>query len=327
MPHKIYPVVMFYCFIMIACSSTKAELKPDDTSASVQPVHPSPVDFDSLWDYDHPEQTEKLFSALLPEFPASEKPLMRAELLTQIARTQSLQGIFDKAHTILDEAAGLIGPGDSIARIRLHLERGRTYNSAGDKEKARSHFLMAFSMGERLQADFHTVDAAHMIGIVEEKEEALRWNQKALALAEKSPDEKAQNWQGSLYNNIGWTYFDQGKYKDTLLMFQKALTWRMKRGKEPQIRIAKWSVAKVQRMLGNIEDALALQIQLEEELAKAGEKDGFVYEELAECYAARGEAEKAGHFATLAHRELSGMSWFVKAYPERLERLKILQKR
>ncbi|MFN8565329.1 MAG: hypothetical protein U0703_27730 [Anaerolineae bacterium] len=45
--------------------------------------------FDALWDYDHPAETEKTFRALLAQTDGAR----RFELLTQIARAQGLQGI------------------------------------------------------------------------------------------------------------------------------------------------------------------------------------------------------------------------------------------
>ena len=43
-----------------------------------------------------------------------------------------------------------------------------------------------------------------------------------VALAETAGDERARNWAASLYNNLGWTYHDQGRYAEALQMFEKA---------------------------------------------------------------------------------------------------------
>ena len=53
-----------------------------------------------------------------------------------------------------------------------------------------------------------------MLGILDAPD--LTWNLKALELAESSPDERAQRWRASLYNNIGWSYHDQGEYDKAL---------------------------------------------------------------------------------------------------------------
>ena len=57
-------------------------------------------------------------------------------------------------------------------------------------------------------------------------------------LAEQSTDPRAKRWRGPLYNNIGWTYFDQKRYDDALHVFEKALTLREDAGNAREIRIA-----------------------------------------------------------------------------------------
>ena len=58
-------------------------------------------DFDLLWDYDQPDQTETKFRGILLQFPEDDSAFL--ELLTQIARAQGLQRKFDQAHQTLDQ--------------------------------------------------------------------------------------------------------------------------------------------------------------------------------------------------------------------------------
>ncbi len=132
-----------------------------------------------------------------------------------------------------------------------------------------------------------------MLGIVEPPAESLAWNRKAIAAAEKAKSEQARNWLGSLYNNVGWTFHDQGQYPEALDMFEKALAFREEKQQEPEIRIAKWSVARCHRSLGRVDEALAEQRALEAELAQIGEEDGYVYEEIAECSCSKGDAGRS----------------------------------
>ncbi len=88
---------------------------------------------DSLWDYDKPQVTELKFRELLPAAEKSGNQSYYAELLTQLARTQSLQRKFDNAHDILNKAEQVIkGKNMPVAQIRYLLERGRTFNSANE---------------------------------------------------------------------------------------------------------------------------------------------------------------------------------------------------
>lgn len=92
---------------------------------------------DTIWDYDQPQITELKFRELLPAAERSGNQSYYTELLTQLARTLSLQRKFDDAHEILNKAAQLIGAQDMpVAEIRYLLERGRAFNSADEKQKA-----------------------------------------------------------------------------------------------------------------------------------------------------------------------------------------------
>jgi tetratricopeptide (TPR) repeat protein len=248
-------------------------------------------DFDALWDYDKPHDTEQAFRGLLPEARAAGDASYLVELLSQIARTQGLQRQFEAAHRTLDEAERLLPGGPPRARIRYELERGRVFNSSGDRDRARACFLRAWVAAVEHGEDLYAVDAAHMMGIVEPPAEQLAWNLRALELAERSTDERAQNWRGSLYNNIGWTYHNAGRYEDALAMFEKARERREAQGKARDIRIANWCIGKTLRSLGLLTEALDIQQRLLSEIEEAGDADSYVEEELAACLLAIAQEE------------------------------------
>lgn len=291
---------------------------------------PTLPDLFDLWDYDDPAGTAVRFRELLPQAALAGDTGYHIELLTQIARTEGLQGHFAAAHAILDEVEPKLTPQFPTATIRYLLERGRTFNSAGAAVTAVTLFQQAYDLGRQtgMVADFFTIDAAHMLGIAAASpEEQLQWNLIALEQARRSPDQRAKGWQGSLLNNIGWTYFDAGDYDKALVIFEEAVIWR--RTHQPDnvasIRIANWSVARVLRALGRLDEALALQQALLHEFETTGAmSDGFVYEELGECLLALGQAETARPYFTQAYTYLSQQAWLVKSEPTRLERLKTL---
>lgn len=306
-------------------------------------------DFDALWDYDKPAATESQFRRILAETQASANESYTLELNTQIARTLGLQKRFDEAHAILDTVdAALAAPraGDTslatseagerpegaqrdprgAARVRALLERGRVFNSSGQRERSRPLFLAAWEQARSAGLDFYAVDAAHMMAIVVPADEQLAWNEKALAIADRSSDVRARNWAGSLYNNIGMTWLDRGEFEKALESFQKGLDQRLK--KQPPdpktIRIARWTVAHALRKLGRIDEALAKQRAIEAEIADAkAEPDGFVDEEIAECLLAKGEVVLARPYFRKAYERLSAIDW-VKSDAARLERLERL---
>lgn len=278
-------------------------------------------DFDSLWDYDHPAETEQKFRALLDTAKESGDTLYYAQLLTQIARTQGLQRKFGDAHRTLDEVQSLL-KGNLVrerAHIRYLLERGRAFNSSKHPDQARPLLLEAWEMARNAGEDFYAVDAAHMMGIVALADAQEEWNLKAMAVAEKSADPAAHKWLGSLCNNMGWTHHDAGRFEQALEMFEQALKFRQQQGDEPQIQIAKWCVARCLRSLGRVEEALAMQRALEQE----GE-GMYVYEEIGECLLLLKREAEARPYLAKAYDMLSKDPWLAENEPARLERLKKL---
>jgi tetratricopeptide (TPR) repeat protein len=115
-----------------------------------------------------------------------------------------------------------------------------------------------------------------------------------------------------------------GRYADALAVFEDALKLRREQGKPGPIRIARYAVAKVRRMLGRVTEALTEQEMLLRECELAREPDGYVHEEIAECLLALGDDEEARpHFAR-AYALLSKDPWFPVEERGRLERMKEL---
>jgi tetratricopeptide (TPR) repeat protein len=278
------------------------------------------------WDYDQPQATELKFRELLPAAESSGDPSYHAQLLTQLARTLSLQRKFDDAHQLLNKAEQLIGAqAMPVAEIRYLLERGRTYNSAGERQKAIALFKQAYDKALKHKEDFYAVDAAHMLGIAERPQDQLYWNTTAMELAEKSTDAAAKKWLGSLYNNIGWTYHDLKDYNKALDLFEKALAWHIDKRNDRGTFIAKWTVGRTYRSLDRIEEALVLQKSLWEEIQRKNlAPSGFVFEELAECLLVKNEFTEAKVYFRKAYDILSKDIWLKAREPARLERLKRL---
>jgi tetratricopeptide (TPR) repeat protein len=283
----------------------------------------------TLWNYNDPAETAVRFQELLPVVVASDNRAYQVELLSQIARTHSLRNQFDEAHQLLDQVEAMLTEEMVVPKMRYLLERGRSFNSAGEPTRALALFHEAFELGTAVapQADYHTIDAAHMIAIAEPEPPAqMKWHEKALTLAEITPDRRASGWRGPLYNNLGWTYHDMGDYEKALGIFEKAVTWRQNhdQDKPETIRIARWCMGRTFRSLNRLEDALTLQQELLAEYQGVGQTDGFVYEEIGECLWALDQQEEARPYFAQAYEELSQVGWVASSDPERLERLKQL---
>ncbi len=251
---------------------------------------------DALWSIAEPVAGEVTLRAAVAEYPGSAN-----ELRTQIARSLGLQGRFREAWDELSRISTVHAP---QVEIRMQLEKGRLANSSGDRDGAKPYFRNALALAEQEEGhfDYYAIDAAHMLGMVSEGAEAVRWHEVGLRLAAASPSDRARNWKGSLLNNLGWTYFNIGDFETALSTFQSALAFHERAGDAIRIRVARWTVARCLRALERYDEALAIQ----QELSQYPEQ-GYVSEELGELLLVLGRPDEAGPrfkraYELLAHR-------------------------
>jgi hypothetical protein len=236
-----------------------------------------------------------------------------------------LQGKFAEGHASLDQAQADVPALPAEPRVRLLLERGRLHNSAGEPEAARPLFMQAWETAREAGEDGFAVDAAHMLAIVAQGDEVLRWNRAALELAESSVDPRVRRWRASLHNNLGWTYHDRADFEAALAHFERAVGLRAEAGKMPELRIARWCVGRALRSLGRLREALAIQEALLAQAEAEGLlQDGYVSEEIGECLLALDQPQAARRHFARAHALLAEDSALVQREPQRIARLRSL---
>lgn len=279
---------------------------------------------DTLWDYGDPAASAQRFETALRDIDAKKQSALRAEVQTQWARALGLQQRFAEAHRILDEIDPSIMDAYPRVRVRYLLERGRVFNSSGERAEAVPRFLQAWESAQAPELDDYAVDAAHMLAIALPPEEQPAWMEKGVHRAELSDDPKARGWLGALYNNLGWTQHDSGDFRSALASFEAALAAYLEQGKPRQVRIAKWTVARALRSLGRVQEALERQLSLLAELDGLDEKDGYVHEEIGECLLTCNQPREAAiHFAQ-AYTLLSADAWLATNETARIDRLRAL---
>ncbi|MFD9704316.1 tetratricopeptide repeat protein [Lentzea sp. NPDC059081] len=165
-----------------------------------------------LWDFADLDGTETRFRALLEDVTSDDE---RAEVLTQLARVEVLRENFAAGHTLVDEAEVLVAP-DSTGRVRALLERGRLHRSDGDTEAAQPLFVAAFILAKTRGDLSLAVDAAHMASLVDDPE---KWTRQGLEIVVAHPE--LVRWLGPLHNNLGWFYYENGRYDEALEAFEK----------------------------------------------------------------------------------------------------------
>jgi tetratricopeptide (TPR) repeat protein len=263
------------------------------------------IDVSILWDFNKPELSEERFRSALSAASADDSLMLQ----TQIARTYGIRRNFSQAQQILADIEPQIQFASVEAKVRYYLELGRTYSSATHppesqttevRELARSAYMRAYELAKNKKLDSLAIDALHMMTFIDTApEEQIEWNRKAMALMQSSSQQDAKKWEGSLHNNTGYALHLLGRYKDALLEFKLALAAHERGGNPQSIRIAHWMIAWTLRALGQLNEAIGIQLRLERECDEAGEPDPYVFEELELLYKALNNDEKAEFYAAL----------------------------
>ena len=268
------------------------------------------LDLNALWDFGNPALSEQRFREALAQAQSDDALILQ----TQIARTQSLRKDFDAARSVLRQIDSAIGTAGSEARVRYHLEFGRTRASAAHdpksltpeaKAQGRHQFEAALGIARGARLDALAIDAIHMFAFIDTAPaEQLKWGQAALEVVLSSTQDNARRWEASVRNNIGVALGQLGRHEDALGQFQQALAIRERGTNAQATRVAHWMVARTLRSLQRDDEALAIQLRLEREFDSAGQTDPYVFEELEALYRATGDTVKAEHY--LARKQATG---------------------
>jgi tetratricopeptide (TPR) repeat protein len=268
------------------------------------------LDLNALWDFGNPALSEQRFRQALAQTQGDEVLVLH----TQIARTHSLRKDFDAARSVLRQIEPAIATAGSEARVRYHLEFGRTFASAAHdpksltpeaKAQARHHFEAALGVARGARLDGLGIDAIHMFAFIDTAPaDQLKWGQAALEVVLSSTQDSARRWEASVRNNIGVALGQLGRHEEALDQFQQALAIRERGTNAQATRVAHWMVARTLRSLQRHDEALAIQLRLEREFDAADQPDPYVFEELEALYRATGDTVKAEHYR--ARRQTTG---------------------
>src|SRR5207302_1880258 len=262
------------------------------------------------WNFNKPDETEQKFREILPRAEMAHDTSYLAQLLTQIARSQGLQGKFEDAHATLDRVEKMLTPDLKLARVRYLLERGRAFNSSDHQDKALPLFTQAYTLAESIYENGLAIDAVHMVAIAEpDKKAQIEWNLKGIAMAEADP--KWGGWVRALYNNIRESYLALKDYEQAYFYFHKLAKFQKEKDGEAD-RYTLKDEAKALRLGGNPEISLEIIQPIFEKIHSENQDDGYILEELAEgLYATEKKEEAKKHFAK-AYELLSKDDWYRK---------------
>ena len=261
------------------------------------------IDLAPLWDFANPDVSEQRFRAALEKAVGDDALILR----TQIARTYGLRNDFDGARQHLREIEEAVGTAGPEAKVRFHLELGRTFASAAHsakllsaeaKSRARQEYDRALELARAAKLDALAIDAIHMFAFVDTAPaDQLKWGEAALEVSLASQQPGARRWEASIRNNVGYALHQLGRYDEALTQFHKALEIRERGTDAEATRVARWMVAWTLRSLDRTDEALQIQLALEKDADAAGQPDPYVFEELEVLYRRAGNLSKAKHYA------------------------------
>lgn len=250
------------------------------------------MDMDKLWDFNDPKISEQRFEEAATNASKNDQLLLQ----TQIARTYGIRKDFAKTRELLAAIEPELEQSSAELRVRYHLELGRSYASTAhiksdrtpeNLEAARQNYLKAFELASAAKLDFLAIDALHMMPMVDTSpEDQLKWNQKALTYLEQSNQPDAKGWEGPLRNNVGYALHLQGEYEQALKQFQQSRDAYERGEKLRNVKIADWMIAWTLRAQEKYQEALEIQLKLEQQWDELGEPDPYVYQELESLYRA-----------------------------------------
>lgn len=269
----------------------------------------TPRDLESLvietWDFANPAASETAFRTAAATH--ADGSVEETVMLTQVARAQGLQKEYDEANVTLSAAEFAAaelpeGTARDHALARVAIERGRVLNSAGDPTTAEPYFESAFDLASKAGTGGLAVDALHMRAIVASQidtpEASRAMNERALGIADSSPDPAARRWRASLLNNLGWDLHSAGDFEGALVVFERAFEVRIENGAPTEIAVARWCIARTLRSLGRLEEALDIQQRLYADPVNAS--DGYIPQEIAAILTELGRAGEAAPYAARA---------------------------
>lgn len=263
------------------------------------------IDLAPLWDFNKPELSEQRFREALTTATGDDALILQ----TQIARSFGLRKDFAKAQEVLKSIEKPVLSAGPEVRTRYALELGRTYASAThppesqtaeSKKLARAAYESALETARVAGLDGLAIGAIHMLAFVDtEPADQLKWGQEALAVVAASSQPEAKKWEASILNNIGYALHQLGRFDEALSTFKQALVVRERGTNAEAVRVAHWMIAWTLRAMGRMDDALNIQLRLEQECEAAKAPDPYVFEELETLYRVRGDEVRANHYAEL----------------------------
>jgi len=252
---------------------------------------------DSLFDNHQYEESRPFYIQAMEQAARNNETSDLTEAYSMIARTFMILDKKEEGRAWLEKAGKIANPKYPLGWSRYLGVRGRLEWQDKQLEKATSTFKEMYDYCSKHKLHERAIDAAHMVAITGKPEEQVEWGKKGIKEAEAG---NVTKWLGPLWNNLGATYEDMGKYKEALEAYLKAREYHWRYGDEKYKLAADWAVGHAYRLNG---DKATAEKWLRPVLAwceRIGETEfeGLTYRELGEIELSRSNQDSAlGYFS------------------------------
>ena len=324
--------------IIISCGSTGKDKDMSGSSSLLQKA-------DSLFNERKQAEALETYQQAAQKAEAESDSSNLAEAYSQVARCYLSLDKKEEGRPWLAKAAEIASESNPSGWSRYLGVRGRfEWKDAAEEAKAVSPEAPAAAATFKQLYQFcmdndlfnRAIDAANMITITGTTDERVEWGLRGIDAAEKG---SVEGWLAPLWNNLGWTYNDLGRYKESLDALMKAREYHYKRGDDKSMLIADWSVGHAYRMNGQLDSATAWMQRVHEWSTRRYDADsipenaewvGFSFKELGEIALANGDRKTALDHFTEARKyftEAGMQNWDAKGFEELSDRIERLSNR
>lgn len=207
--------------------------------------------------------------------------------------------------------------------------RGRFEWQDKELDKAAKTFEEMYQFCSEQKLHERAIDAAHMMAIVSDLEGQVIWAKKGIAEAEAG---EVTRWLGPLWNNLGATYEDLGKYKNAIEAYLKAREYHYEYGSETNKMIADWAVGHAYRLNGDFQNAEKWIRPVLDWSVKLNNIEfiGWANHELGEIELARENSKSAlEHLIKAAEylKEAEMPSWDPDGFQKQIDKIKEIEKK
>lgn len=245
--------------VVSGCETTSTSSHMETTVGEDEDMTPSDAqqllaDADALFHArKYAEATAKYEETAIVAEAAGETSTL-TEALSQVARGHLTRDLKEEGRVWIERAAALATPSDPPGYARYLGVRGRFEWKDDDKEAATETFISMYDYCIEHELYDRAIDATHMVAITGGDDAKVEWSLKGIEAAKNDGHER---WLGPLWNNLGWTYDEQGEYDKALEALLNAREAHWHRGDEFAKLVADWSVGHAYRKVGEYEQAMA----------------------------------------------------------------------